>query len=93
MSVEELRRAALALFRHLEECGQNEVEIAEDYYWEVAASGRYNPYEEPEAHTLGQLSDDWSELLQIASGAREPTAYGLVWLAAVLRRVGEVTPG
>jgi hypothetical protein len=93
VSTEELRLAALMLLRHLEESGQKEFEIAEDFYWDVPADKRYGPYEEPKEHTMGQLSDDWSEISQMITGNREPVAYGLVWLAAVLRRVGEKAVG
>ncbi len=93
VSTEELRRAALELLRHIEESGQTEFEIAEDFYWEVPADKRYAPYEEPGELTVGQLSDDWSEVAQMIRGSRELVGYGLVWLAAVLRRVGEKAVG
>jgi hypothetical protein len=93
VSTEELRRTALALLRHLEESGQKEFEIDEDFYWDVPADKRYAPYEEPKQLTIGQLSDDWSEVTRMSSGDREFVAYGLVWLAAVLRRVGEKAVG
>ena len=93
VSTEELRRAALALLQHVEQSGQKEFEIAEDFYWDIPAEKRYAPYEEPKELTMGQLSDDWSEVTQMVSGNREPVAYGLVWLAAVLRRVGEKVVG
>jgi hypothetical protein len=45
----------------------------------------YAPYEPPKELTMGQLSDDWSEVTQIVNGGREPVAYGLVWLARAYR--------
>ena len=93
VSTDELRSAALVLLRHLDESGQKEFEIAEDFYWDVPAEKRYSPYDEPKELTIGQLSDDWSEVARMAGGNREPVAYGLVWLAAVLRRVGEKAIG
>jgi hypothetical protein len=93
VSTEELRRAATALLRHVEDSGQKEFEIEEDFYWDVPADKRYAPYEEPKGLTMGQLSDDWSEVTQMISGDRQPVAYGLVWLAAVMRRVGEKAVG
>lgn len=93
VSTDELRRAVLALLRHLEENGQKEFEIDEDFYWDVPADKRYLPYEEPKGLTIGQLSDNWTEVTQITDGNREPVGYGLVWLAAVLRRVGERAVG
>lgn len=93
VSTEELRRAALTLLQHVEESGQKEIEIAEDFYWDVPAEQRYAPYEEPKGLTVGQLSDEWSEVSQMVNGDRECVSYGLVWLAAVLRRVGERAAG
>jgi hypothetical protein len=93
VKTEELRHAALALLQHLDEGGQREFEIDEDFYWEVPTDQRYAPYEKPKELSMGQLSDDWSEVMQMSSGDREVLGYGLVWLAAVLRRVGEKAIG
>jgi len=38
-------------------------------------------------------SDDWNELQRIVRGESAPIAYALVWLAAILRRVGEQAVG
>jgi len=83
----------MVLLQHLEESGQKEFEITEDFYWDVPADKRYEPYEEPKELTVGQLSDDWSEVTHMVNGDRELVAYGLVWLASVLRRIGEKAVG
>jgi hypothetical protein len=93
VSTEELRRVAMALLQHLDESGQKEFDIEDDFYWEIPADKRYLPYDRPKELTMGQLSDDWSEVTKIAEGRRPPLAYALVWLAAVLRRVGEKATG
>ena len=41
VSTEELRRAAVALLRHLENSDQREFKIAEDFYLDVPAEKRY----------------------------------------------------
>ncbi|EYF04837.1 Hypothetical protein CAP_3863 [Chondromyces apiculatus DSM 436] len=89
MTTDALRRATLTLLAHLDATGQREMEIEEDFYWNVPADQRYDPYEKPEALTLGQLSDDGSEIQRILAGEREPTGLAMVWLATILRRVGE----
>jgi hypothetical protein len=89
ISTDELRDAVMVLLRHLDESGQREFEISEDFYWDVSADKRYSVYEEPKELTMGQLFDDWSEVTQMTHGNRETVAYGLVWLASVMRRVGE----
>lgn len=90
ISTEDLRRAAVLLLRHLD--GHREFEVSEDFYWEVPREQRYAPHAEPKELTLGQLTDDWSEISLMLSGEREPVAYGLVWLAAILRRLARHHP-
>ena len=89
VTTKELRAAALALLDHLDNTGQTEFEIEEDYYWSVPQETVYAPYESPKELTLGQLSHDWEEVQKLAQGKRAPLGYVLIWLAAVMRRVGE----
>lgn len=51
------------------------------------------PSEEPKELTLGQLAKDGSVFSRMLNGEREPLAHGLVWLAAILHRVGEKAVG
>lgn len=88
VSTTQLRQLCDALLSHIEEVAPS-VEVREDYYWAVPRESRYDLYEQPSALTLGQLSDDWSELDKIRSGEREPHPHALVWLASILRYVGE----
>jgi hypothetical protein len=74
---------------HVEASGVKEVEIDEDFYWSIPPETRYSPYEDPGEPTLGQLSDDLSELRAMANGQKDVVGYGLVWLASILRRLGE----
>jgi hypothetical protein len=89
VNIDRLRAVANALLSHLENQGVRSVTISEDYYWDVPAAVRYDRYEEPREHTVGQLSDDMAELTRMLNGERPMVASGLVWLAAVLRRLGE----
>jgi hypothetical protein len=91
VSVDRLRAVSDALFAHLERNGIKSVAIADDFYWNVPEDIRYDHYQEPARHSIGQLSDDLRELNRMADGTRPMIAYGLVWLAAVLRRIGETT--
>lgn len=89
----ELRRAAQRLLDHADAVGQAELEIKDDYYWNVPEDVRYDPHRQPGELTIGQLSDDWQEIRAILDGEREPVGRALVWLAAVLRRYGESVVG
>lgn len=90
IQLSELRRAANALFDHLEQTGRTELEVTEDFYWSIPEKQLYSVYAPPPESelTVGQLSDDWREVVKIASGQRPPLAYGLVWLSSLLRIVG-----
>jgi hypothetical protein len=91
ITTDELRRASNALFDYLDRTEQREFEIDEDFYWVVAEEERYAPYVEPKTWLMGQLSDDVGEIKRIANGSGVPVGRALVWLAAVLRRVGETS--
>ncbi len=92
VTTEDLRKAIEMLLRHLDESGQSEFEIEEDFYWSVPRKGRYDAYEQP-GLTVGQLTDDWARVLAIVNGRSEPLGYGLIWASAVLRAVGEKAVG
>jgi hypothetical protein len=89
VTLPELRAITQRLFDHLEAQGTKVVELPADYYWDISKAGRYDPYQRPSELNLGQLTDDWRELTMILEGDKEPIAYALVWLAAILRAVGE----
>jgi hypothetical protein len=90
LQLSDLRRATDALFDHLERTGRTEIEVTEDFYWNIPEKRLYSVYSPPPESelTVGQLSDDWNELTKIASGQRPPIAYALVWLSSLLRFIG-----
>ncbi len=89
VKVAELRAIADRLFTYLEETGRSDFEISEDYYWSIEKDEVYDPYKDPKALTMGQLSDDWDELSDILKEESPPIGYALVWLSAILRNIGE----
>ena len=92
--LEDLRRISEKIFAHLEELGLDSFDISSvDYYWNIPKEQVYNPYEEPSDFTLGQLTDDWNELHRVIESEIEPFGYDLVRLSAILRAIGENTPG
>jgi hypothetical protein len=92
ISTSELRKAANLLINHLEDMGIYNVKINEDFYWEVPKESRYDQYNQPVQLSIGQLSDDLNEINRLVSGNSPIVSYALVWLANVLRRVGEISP-
>jgi hypothetical protein len=89
INIADLRAATEKLLDHVEEQFGDSIEIEDDYYWEVPGDSRLDPYNEPSQLDIGQLSDDWNEVLGIAAGEKEPLSYALVWLSALLRTLGD----
>lgn len=87
----ELRAATNLLLSHLEQQGFKDIEIDADFYWDVPQEMRYDKYDEPKQHNVGQLSDDICELKRLVVGDAPPVGFALVWLGAVLRRIGEAS--
>lgn len=90
IQLSQLRQVTEALFDHLERTGRTELDVTEDFYWNIPEKHLYSVYSAPPESelTMGQLSDDLNELTRIATGQRPPTAYALVWLSSILRVVG-----
>lgn len=91
IQISELRQAAQLLFNHLEDDGHSTLSIPYDYYWNIPKTERYDISKDFDAQVvdLGQLSDDWESLSKILDGDSPPVAYGLVWLAEIIRVIGE----
>jgi hypothetical protein len=87
LNIKDLRKATNLILDQLIEDGITEVELTKDYYWSIPAEQRYDPYVEPKELTLGQLSEDWKEILRLVDGEQEPAAYHLEWLSSLLRYI------
>ena len=89
INIKELQIIANLLFEHLQKAGQQTVNLPFDFYWSIPKEAKYNPYQQPTFFTIGQLSGDINELKSVIQGNKEPIGYGLVWLASIIRAVGE----
>ena len=89
ISVTNLRNAVEKTLDHLEESGLTHIDIDEDFYWNIVIEQLYDPCKKPTELDLGQLSDNIEEVEKISSGESEPVGYALVWIAAILRYIGE----
>lgn len=89
VNIAELRKVAEMLFVHLEKSGHDIVSITQDYYWSIPKECRYDPYLQPSELTLGQLTEDLTELKRIANGETKVISFALVWLSSIIRVVGE----
>jgi len=88
---DDLRSICGRLLDHLERQAGPVVDVDHDHYWNIPKDHRYDRYQDPDPKELdiGQLSEDWSRLKGIQDDEDPPISYALVWLAAVLRAIGE----
>jgi hypothetical protein len=85
----QLRTIVEILFDHLEEAKITSVEIPPDFYWNIPKESKYDSYAEPSQFSIGQLTDDWQELKKLLEAKHKPLGYDFVWLASILRVIGE----
>lgn len=83
VNIEEIQQIALHLLGKLKESKGDEININNDFYWDIFAEELYNPYEEPKNIALGQLSDDLQEIQRL-SKSDDAIAYDLKRLASIL---------
>jgi hypothetical protein len=69
--------------------GHSTLDIREDYFWHIPRDERYRLEEDPDSFTVGRLKDSYEFVERIARGDSDPIPFGLVWLADLLREIGE----
>jgi len=84
-----LKQAARVLLEHVEELDGDVVSVDHDYYWAIAPEQLYDVFREPAELTIGQLTECLDHLNSIIADPGTATSYGLVWLADLLRAVGQ----
>jgi len=89
VNIRQLREVTDKIFSHLLEDGVEKLDLTADYYWQIPREFLYDKYDEPKSFTMGQLSEDLTFVEEIREGVRSPVAYGLVWIASLLRYIGE----
>ncbi|WP_067473675.1 hypothetical protein [Nocardia amamiensis] len=90
VSLDELRRVFGVLLNHVEAVTADEaVVLGKDYFWSVPLAEQYDVYNEPADLTIGQLSESWQHLQDLLADPDRALRYHLVWLADVLRAMGQ----
>ena len=84
INIDEVHKITSLLLTKLKESNGNEVEIKNDYYWDISGDELYNPYEEPKDITLGQLSDDLGEIQRLIE-SDDAIMYDLNRLGNILK--------
>lgn len=91
ISVDEIQKIILHLLSRLKESRGDEIEVTNDYYWDISDEELYNPYEEPKNTTLGQLSDDIEEIQRLVN-SDDAIVYDLKRISSILRALSTENP-
>jgi hypothetical protein len=85
VNIDEIQKLTSLLLSKLKESKGNEIEISNDYYWDISQDEIYSPYEEPKNVTLGQLSDDLEEVQRLINSDDDAIMYDLMRLSNILK--------
>ncbi|MFG3306576.1 hypothetical protein [Streptomyces wuyuanensis] len=69
--------------------GEEVLRVNREAFWSIAADEAYEVYSEPGELTIGMLSESWSQLESMLADPDRTVGYGFVWLAEVLRAIGD----
>jgi hypothetical protein len=78
---------------HIDGAPSSELAVSRDHFWSIPSPARYDVYTEPGQLTIGQVSESWADLLGMLEDDSKALGYGLVWLADVLRAIGDEAIG
>lgn len=87
-TTDQLRAALATLLDHVDAVNGPVVRLDRDYFWSVPPDAAYDVYSQPEALTIGQLSESIDNLELMVRDPESALSFGLVWLGGVLRAVG-----
>lgn len=93
VSVDQLKQVFGLLLAHVADKSKSELTLSKDYFWSIPAPERYDVYTEPSQFTIGQVSECWTHLEGMLEDESKVLGYGLVWLADVLRAMGDEAVG
>ena len=85
VNIDDLQTIITLLLSNLKEKKGNEIELGNDFYWDISSDELYMPYNEPKILTLGQLSDDLSEIHRLFKSKDEAIPYDLKRIAEILK--------
>jgi hypothetical protein len=89
IDIELIRTVTNDLIDRLHREGIDRIELEADYYWQIPADVRYDRPDQPRELLMGQLSEDLQFVTELHDGSRPPVTYGFVWIASILRYIGE----
>ena len=92
VNLDEISKLVMILISNLKESKGTEIEINNDYYWDISSDQLYNPYDNPTNMSLGQLSDDLNEISRLFKSKEEAIPYDLKRIAEILKTLSIENP-
>jgi hypothetical protein len=89
VKIEFLEAISKILLGHLRNQQGDSIALEKDLFWSIPGEQIYDVYSEPTELTIGQLTDALANLNEVAVNPDSATSYALVWLADILRAVGQ----
>ena len=91
IAVDDLKRALDILLARVAVNGI--VRVDRDAFWAVPSQDAYDIYREPSELTIGMVSESMANISALLLEPDRAIDHGLVWLAEVLRAVGDEVSG
>jgi len=85
VNIDNLQKIITLLLSKLKEQKGNEIELENDFYWDISSDELYKPYDDPKNISLGQLSDDLAEIDRLSKSRDEAIPYDLKRIAEILK--------
>lgn len=89
--LDQLRHAFELALRHVEASAGDTVTLEHDHFWSVPGDELYDVPNEPSTITIGRLSESWQHLEGLLADEDRAVGHHLVWLADVIRAIGQNT--
>lgn len=89
ITLAELRAAFEKVIRHLEDTDRSIFRAEVDFYWDIPMDQRYDVYSEPVELTVGQISEEITDVKRITAENREAIGDDLRCIGVLLRLMGE----
>ena len=91
INVSEIESITIRLLDMLKQSKGELLEFSNDYYWDILDNELFNPYKDPTNITLGQLSDELTELDKVKN-LNNATIYDLKRLGIIFRALSYENP-
>ena len=92
VNIDEIQKITSFLLSRLREEKGNEIEIENDFYWDISSDELYNPYDTPENISLGQLSDQLKEIKRLSVSPDNAVSYDLKRIAVIIKALSIENP-